>query len=143
MKDKGLKEELYKIINDFIKYYELRWEIFRLNLVESLAQLYTRVFSIFLIWLIIPIFLMFLFIALALYLGKIWGAYYLGFLAVGGIIFVIGILILLFRKVLITNPLVNALISAFFEAERQGETKKNNYESKQSTDKDTKRPTAL
>ena len=143
MKDKGLKEELYKIINDFIKYYELRWEIFRLNLVESLAQLYTRVFSIFLIWLIIPIFLMFLFIALALYLGKIWGAYYLGFLAVGGIIFVIGILILLFRKVLITNPLVNALISAFFEAERQGETKKNNYESKQSTDKDTKRPSAL
>ncbi len=143
MKEKGLKEELYKIISDFIKYYELRWEIFRLNLVESLAQLYTRVFSIFLIWLIIPIFLMFLFIALALYLGKIWGAYYLGFLAVGGIIFVIGILILLFRKVLITNPLVNALISAFFEAEQQREIKKNNYDSKQSSDKDTKRPSTV
>ncbi len=135
MKDKGLKEEFYKIVNDFFKYYELRWEIFRLNLVESLAQLYTRVFSIFLVWLIVPIFLMFLFIALALYLGKVWGAYYLGFLAVGGVIFVLGILVLLFRKVLITNPLINALISAFFETERHSEIQKNNYGSKHSSDK--------
>ena len=129
-KEKGLREEFHKIAKDVLKYYELRWELFKLELVESLAQLYTKVFSIFLLWIIVPIFMLFILVALALYLGKLWGAYYLGFLAVGGVVLLIFILILLFKKALITNPLVDALVSAFFEEDTENEIKKSKYESK-------------
>ncbi len=123
MEQKGLKEEFHKLIKDVIKFYELKWELFKLELVESLARLYTKVFSIFLMWIIIPVFLLFLLIALALYLGSLWGKMYLGFLAVGGIVLLIGLVILLFRKVLITNPLVDALVSAMFDPEQENEIK--------------------
>ncbi len=123
MDEKGLKEEFHKLVKDIIKYYELKWEYFKLEFVESLAQLYTKVFSIFLLWIIVPLFLLFLLIALALYLGKIWGELYLGFLAVGGGVLVLGAIILAFRKVLITNPLVDALVSAMFDLDNQNEIK--------------------
>ena len=134
MGDKGLRHDVHKLIGDAIKYFELKWEYFKLDIVETLALLYTRVFSLFLWWIIIPVFLLFIFIGLALYLGTIWGKMYLGFFAVAGIILVLALLFILLRRPLLTNPLINVFISAMFE--KHGEQyKKQSNEQSTNTDK--------
>ncbi len=134
MEEKGLRRDLHKLINDAIKYFELKWEYFKLDIIETLALLYTRIFSLLLWWIIIPVFLLFVFIGLALYLGTLWGKIYLGFFAVAGIILVLALLFILLRRPLITNPLINVFITAMFEQQTEQNKKKSN-EHTTSTDK--------
>ncbi len=134
MEQKGLRRDVYKLIEDAIKYFELKWEYFKLDMVETLALLYTRIFSLLLWWIIIPIFLLFIFIGLALYLGTIWGKIYLGFFAVGGIILILAILFVLLRRPLLTNPLINVFIASMFEQHTE-QNKKQSNEQKATTDK--------
>ena len=134
MEQKGLRRDVYKLVEDAIKYFELKWEYFKLDMVETLALLYTRIFSLLLWWIIIPIFLLFIFIGLALYLGTIWGKIYLGFFAVGGIILILAILFVLLRRPLLTNPLINVFIASMFEQHTE-QNKKQSNEQKATTDK--------
>ncbi|GEM_PF-289754 len=123
MAEKGLREDIHKLLRDALKYYELKWEYFKLDIIESLAILYTRVFSILLWWIILPIFLLFVFIGLALYLGTLWGKIYLGFFAVSGIVLLLGIILFFLRKPLLANPLVNTFVSAMFNNNDQVKNK--------------------
>ena len=134
MEEKGLRRDLHKLINDAIKYFELKWEYFKLDIIETLALLYTRIFSLLLWWIIIPVFLLFVFIGLALYLGTLWGKIYLGFFAVAGIILILALLFILLRRPLITNPLINVFITAMFEQQAE-QNKKQSNEHTTSTDK--------
>ena len=118
MSDKGLREDIHKLYRDFIKYSELRWEYFKLEFVESLVLLYTKIFSFFLMWIIVPVFLFFILVGLAIYLGDILGKMYYGFFIVGGVILLLGLLVILLRRPLITNPLINALIKSMFEEQK-------------------------
>ena len=134
MEEKGLRRDLHKLVSDAIKYFELKWEYFKLDIIETLALLYTRIFSLLLWWIIIPVFLLFVFIGLALYLGTLWGKIYLGFFAVAGIILILALLFILLRRPLITNPLINVFITAMFEQQSE-QNKKQSNEHTTSTDK--------
>ena len=134
MEQKGLRGDINKLLADLIKYLELKWEYFKIEIIETLALLYTRIFSLLVWWLIVPIFLLFILIGLALYLGKLWGEIYLGFFAVAGFILIIAILFLLLRRSLLTNPLINVFILAMFE-NKAGQFKKQSNERKASDKK--------
>ena len=138
MEDKGLRRDVHKLISDAIKYFELKWEYFKLDIVETLALLYTRIFSLLLWWIIIPVFLLFVFIGLALYLGTLWGKLYLGFFAVAGGILVLALLFILLRRPLLTNPLINVFITAMFEQQQMEQNKKQSNEQTTSTNKESK-----
>ena len=135
MEQKGLRGDINKLLADLIKYLELKWEYFKIDIVETLALLYTRIFSLLVWWLIVPIFLLFILIGLALYLGKLWGEIYLGFFAVAGFILIIAILFLLLRRPLLTNPLINVFILAMFENKDLEQFKKQSNERKASDKK--------
>ncbi len=135
MEQKGLRRDLHKLVEDAIKYFELKWEYFKLDIIETLALLYTRVFSLLLWWIIIPVFLLFLLIGLALYLGTLWGKIYLGFFAVAGLVLVIALIFLLLRRPLLTNPLINVFITAMFAQQKIEHNKKQSDEHRTGTDK--------
>lgn len=59
----------------------------------------------------------FLSIALGIYLGQRMGSYAQSFLIVGGIYAVITFIIVLFRRPLVTNPVVSRIIKIFFEVQ--------------------------
>lgn len=59
----------------------------------------------------------FLSIALGIYLGQRMGSYAQSFLIVGGIYAVITFVIVLFRRPLVTNPVVSRIIKIFFEVQ--------------------------
>lgn len=56
----------------------------------------------------------FLSVALSIYLGQRLGSFVQGFLIVGGVYAVLTFVVVLFRRLLITNPIVSRIIKIFF-----------------------------
>ena len=132
MDEKNIKQYLTIIYKDFKKYIELKFDYYRLEVIEKIVEFITKIFSLIIFWIMFPIVLFFALIAFALYLGEILGAYYWGFLIVAGVALLIGFIIFIFRKIIFTNPITNALISAFFsnkQIKRKHEKKKSELSS--------------
>ncbi len=138
MSNRSLKSELNKIISDLIKLSELKWEYFKLDIIESLVVIYTKVFSMLLVWIIVPMVLLFGFTALGLYLGHLWGKMYLGFLAVSGIVLVLGLIVLMFKPA-ITNTMVRIFVSAMVNQKRITPIKSKSHVHTTAENKDFKR----
>lgn len=93
------------------EYFETRLKIYRLRAVRLLSKS-----AGYFIWIIISLFLLFLFIiflgvVLSLWFSQMTGSYIAGFSITTGIIFLVIILLALFRKALFVNPIIKAFIS--------------------------------
>ncbi|MEA3450905.1 MAG: phage holin family protein [Bacteroidota bacterium] len=118
MKDKDLND-YYKVLKrDLTKYVELKVDLYKIDFIESFSKIFSKVVTISISFFLGIIFLAFLLFSLGLYLGKLLGAYHWGFLIVAGIFLLIAILFILFRNVILTNPLINTFFSAFFDKEK-------------------------
>ena len=53
-------------------------------------------------------------IAAGFWLGSIWDSYAIGFLAIGGVYFLMALVIFFFKKQLITVPVLNLTLDACF-----------------------------
>lgn len=122
-------EDYFKIFKrDVTRYIDLKYEYFKLEFVELFSTIFSKILSLGVVLLISIIAFSFVLIAVAFYLGKLLGAYHYGFLIVAAGFFLIAILFVLLRNVIITNPLINSLISALFNNEIEKEEKKENEE---------------
>ncbi len=95
----------------FREYFETRLKIYRLRAVRLLSKS-----AGYFIWIIISLFLLFLFIIflgvlLSLWFSEMTGSYIAGFSITTGIIFLLIIILAVFRKVLFVNPIIKAFIS--------------------------------
>ncbi|HWC53911.1 MAG TPA: hypothetical protein VG676_10035 [Chitinophagaceae bacterium] len=93
------------------EYFETRMKVYRLRAVRLLSKS-----AGYFIWIIISLFLLFLFIiflgvVLSLWFSQMTGSYIAGFSITTGIIFLVIILLALFRKPLFVNPIIKAFIS--------------------------------
>lgn len=114
MKEKNI-DEYFKILkNDLTKYAELKLNYLKLEFIETFSTVFSKIISIWVTVIISIIFFTFILIALAFYLGKILGAYYWGFLIVGGIFILLGLIFFLLKNVLITNPLISSFMELLF-----------------------------
>jgi hypothetical protein len=115
MKERSF-EDYYKLLKrDISKYLALKIDYFKLEFIESFSTIFSKIITLWISLLIGIIFISFLLIALALYLGHILGAYYWGFLIVAGIFMLIGIIFILLRNKILTNPLIIAFIETLFD----------------------------
>jgi uncharacterized membrane protein (DUF485 family) len=92
------------------EYFETRLKIYRLRAVRLLSKS-----AGYFIWIIISLFLLFLFIiflgvVLSLWFSQMTGSYIAGFSITTGIIFLVIVLLALFRKALFVNPIIKAFI---------------------------------
>lgn len=114
MKEKNI-DEYYKILkNDLTKYTELKLNYLKLEFIETFSTVFSKIISVWVTIMVGIIFFSFILIALAFYLGKILGAYHWGFLIVGGIFLLTGIIFFLLRNTLITNPLISSFMELLF-----------------------------
>ncbi|MFC5284174.1 hypothetical protein [Pedobacter alpinus] len=100
-----------KITNYVTNYIELK----KLSAIEKLVLISSSVIVGILVAIVSLMVLFFMSVGLALYLGVIFGVYYLGFLAVGGIYAVFLIFLILISKKHIHNPLTNLFIQKIFK----------------------------
>lgn len=93
------------------EYFEMRMKIYRLRALRLLSKS-----AGYFIWLIISLFLLFLFIiflgvVVSLWLSNVTGSYVAGFGITTAAIFILMIVLALFRKALFVNPIIKAFIS--------------------------------
>jgi len=104
IENQNFSEVFDKLEGKFKKYFDLRINLFKLDLSLRLADS----LSIFLVVIIVMISVMaiiiFLGIAFSVYLGKLYGNPELGFLTVAGIYVVLIFVVTVFRKKLIQQP---------------------------------------
>ena len=124
MEDKSLKELVEILYKDFRKYIDLKLDYYKLDLIERLVLLLTKIFSIAVIWVVVIMFAFYASMTLGFFLGDLLGAYYWGFLIVSGVILLFGSIIILFRRPIITNPIINVLIEAVFKTKEKNRNEK-------------------
>ena len=107
--DFNFSGELGKLIQEIKEYLDLKYDIARLDITEKIVVLFSVFYSFMIFIILIPGIFMFLSFALAYYLGLVFGGYHWGFFMVGGLYFLLTIIFLIFRKGLITRPLVRFL----------------------------------
>lgn len=107
--DFNFSNEIGKLIQEIKEYLDLKYDIARLDITEKIVVLFSVFYSFMIFIILVPGIFMFLSFALAYYLGLVFGGYHWGFMIVGGLYFILAIIFLIFRKRLITRPLVKFL----------------------------------
>lgn len=110
-------EQVKNIFEELKDYIELRYNLGRLQLTEKIVLITSFFITFFVILMIFLVFFMFLSFSLAFYLGHIMNYVPYGFLAVGAIYFVIGIVVYTLRKTMITNPVLKLMLRIMFKSD--------------------------
>ncbi len=100
-------EDLFSKTTDYL---ETRVEMLELKAIGKTSVITASFVSGLVIGILLSLVLVFLHLAIAIWLGKILGEVYYGFLAVAGFYAVVAIIIFLSRKTLLQIPVKNAII---------------------------------
>lgn len=96
-------------------YFQQQLEYFKLDMAERVSRSLSLAITIFIIGTLFLMILLFASLALGVYLGKQWGSYSNAFLAVSGGYAAFTLILLVFRRVIITNPILSRIVKVFFQ----------------------------
>lgn len=103
----GAVEDLFQKTKEYVN---TRVELLRLKSISKLAGVFSSLITVILLLLAGLITLILLSVGLSLYLGRLLGALHYGFFIVGGIYLLLLLVILIFKKNIINQPLSNWMI---------------------------------
>lgn len=92
------------------KYTETSIELLKLNAIDKTAEVLSSLVSRIAITMVVAMFTLFLNIGISLYIGKLLGENYLGFLIVSAFYLLVAILLYLFKDTFIKTPISNLII---------------------------------
>lgn len=92
-------------------YTETSLELYKLNAIDKAADVVSSLISRIALLLFVAMFTLFVNIALSLYIGKLLGEYYYGFLVVSGFYFILSILLYFYSNKYIKMPVTNLVIA--------------------------------
>lgn len=96
-------------------YIEQQVEYAKLDVAERISTAISSAITTIVVLQLVFFVCGFLSIGLGIYLGQQMDSYVKGFLTVGGIYTIFTISIIIFRRPLVTNPVVSRIIKIFFE----------------------------
>ena len=98
-------------------YLSTRVDEAKLTLAERSSAVIARIIAVSIVSLVFIISLIFVSVAAAWWLGNEWSRVWLGFLAIGGIYFIAGLIVWSARERLIRIPIMNSIIHQLFKTE--------------------------
>ena len=107
---KDIPGKLKGITNAYTEYYKA-------ITYEKLVIIISGISIIAVLFITVNLFLLFLFVGLALYIGKLLGSFALGFVILGFVYLLVGVLIYLMRKKWIISPVVKVLQTILYSEE--------------------------
>tara|TARA_R110002096_G_scaffold431563_1_gene646971 strand:- start:10528 stop:10911 length:384 start_codon:yes stop_codon:yes gene_type:complete len=108
-------ESVYEKAKD---YTETSIELFKLNTIDTIADVVSSLVLRFALILVISIFTLFVNIAISLFIGNEIGNYYMGFLIVSVFYLIIALLIYFFNDTLIKTPITNLVIEKLLKSKK-------------------------
>ncbi len=119
-KNSGDKHDAYKSIAKNAKEYgELYLQLFKLNAVGTLSQFVSYLIVIIVGAMLLVTVLIFLAIIMVLWLKNVTGSLIYSLLIMSGIFLLLFLILLLFRKKLMLNPIIRKMSSILFNKERE------------------------
>ncbi|MFT3793280.1 hypothetical protein [Flavobacterium sp.] len=117
MKDKAIIVEM--LVDKIEEYAKTSVELYKLKAIDKGTDVFTSFISRVVIISIIALFFLLITIGLSLYLGDVLGKTYYGFFAVAGIYISIGIILLIFRRSWLENPLNDYIVRQIFKEKKR------------------------
>lgn len=115
-----LSEQAGEIFGYVKVYGEQQVKLIKLDLAERFSKV-TAGLALMMVLFVVVLFILLLFsIALGLYLGEKWESYTTAFLALSGFYVCIGLLLVVFRKILIVNPILAMMINEMMDQDDEG-----------------------
>jgi hypothetical protein len=109
------ENKLEELAGKFEGYLSTSYELTVLKASEKISKIVSEIASRFLVIPVLVFSILFLSLGAAYYISILMENRFIGFLIVGGAYFVIGMIILAFRKSLLANPLRNRIIREMFK----------------------------
>jgi uncharacterized membrane protein YqjE len=109
-------EELAQTVKEYVNN---RTDQLKLNAAEKTAVLVSVLIAAGIAAIFFVFAVLFLAMALSVYMSEVLGAPYYGFLFTAGVIFIIGLIVWIFRKKIIQYPMMNALLKHLFAPEKE------------------------
>jgi hypothetical protein len=100
-------EELLACAKEYVK---INFELYKLKAVEKSANLVSTLLTNMLILALISLSFLIVNLGVALWIGKLLGAYFYGFFVVGGFYAIVAIGLFIFRDKWLKNPIANLFI---------------------------------
>jgi len=101
------------MVDSLKQYLNKRLELMRLVFAERISNTSASFTAIVIFIALFSLMFLFLSLALGFYIGEEYHSYSIGFFSVGIIYFIILILLIIFRKALILNPIRNKILLNF------------------------------
>lgn len=110
-----MPEDFNSIKKDIQEYLEVKIDLIRLRIAESLSRTFSSVASIAIFALLSGFILLFLSFAAGYFFASLLNSNELGFLCVAGFYGLILIIFLIFKKQIIERPIIKAIVKLFFQ----------------------------
>jgi len=118
MEEQDLTNRVDNLYKDVKEYLDLKYRFIKLEATEKTVKALSSIVFLIVILFLVSIVFLFLALALAFYLGRVWNDNYLGFTTVAGIFMFLALLLFIFRKSLIINPIQHNIIESIFNPEK-------------------------
>jgi uncharacterized membrane protein YdbT with pleckstrin-like domain len=99
------------------EYVNTRLAQLKLSFAEKTSKVMAVMIAVVLSALVLFLFLLLICIAGAIVIGQRLESFWLGFVVVGGIVLIVGLILWIFKDGIIRRPIMNALIKAMFDKE--------------------------
>jgi hypothetical protein len=115
MSKSPFSQALSDLANSIRRYLEIRLSIAKLEVMEKTARIISLLIAAVFLLTLFMLFLLFASFAAAFWIGELLQDNTLGHLCVAGFYFLMGIILLIFRRKLFVGTVINHLTEIFFE----------------------------
>lgn len=125
-----LKENLKTIVETSSDYAKITMRLIALKLSDKLSKMLSGFFTLVILAVVFVFAIIMLSIGLAKWIGYAMDNEWAGFFIVGGIYIVSGIILMVMKKTLIREPVLNAIVKSMFAVEVKAEDEVEELEDK-------------
>lgn len=119
MENNGAFGQAKELLNGLKKYLETRYNLGRLQVTEKIVLITSFFITFFVVMLIFLLFFMFISFSLAFHLGHVMNYLPYGFLTVSLVYLLGGIVVYVFRKQIVTNPVLKLMLKIMFRPNQE------------------------
>ena len=125
-----IQENLKTIVETSSDYAKINMRLISLKLSEKLSNMLSGFFTLIILLVVFAFALIMISIGLAKWIAFAMDNEWAGFLIVGGIYILAGIMLVVMKKTLIKEPVLNAIVQSMFAVERKAEDEVEELEDK-------------
>ena len=114
-----VSEQAGEIVGYVKEYGEKQVKLVKLDIAERVSRITSGLALMMVAFVLLLFVLLLLSISAGIYLGEVWGSYAMAFLFLSGFYLIVGIALFVFKKSLVTNPILEVVINEMMKQDEE------------------------